>query len=324
MERKLGNIRKRLDEIDRRILDALSDRQKTIRDVAELKAGGETRLRDILREEDLLTRLVELGHERELDSFYVTRIFREILEHSVRYQQEFLADRQNPDRRNLDSVLVAYQGAEGAYSHIAAMKHFGPRQIDVLYRGCDTFQSMLETVKSGAAHYAMLPIENTTAGSINEAYDLLAKTNLSIVGEEVLLIEHCLIALEGTEIGKIRHIYSHPQALAQCSNFLSSLPNCVVESFQDTAMAVEKIQAEQNRTQAAIASDEAAKRYGLTVIKREIANQKDNYTRFVVVARQGVQYDERMSCKTSLIFATRHEEGALLKCLNVLAVTVST
>jgi len=216
-------------------------------------------------------------------------------------------------------VTVAYQGAEGAYSHIAAMKHFGPREIDVLYRGCDTFQSMLETVESGAAHYAMLPIENTTAGSINEAYDLLAKTNLSIVGEEVLLIEHCLIALEETVIGEIRHIYSHPQALAQCSNFLSSLPNCVVESFQDTAMAVEKIQSEQRCTQAAIASDEAAKRYGLAVIKRNIANQEDNYTRFVVVAQKGVQYDERMSCKTSLIFATRHEEGALLKCLNVLA-----
>jgi chorismate mutase/prephenate dehydratase len=127
VERNLGNIRERLDEIDRRILDALSDRQAAIRDVAELKAGGETRLRDILREEDLLTRLVELGHERGLDSYYVTRVFREILEHSVRYQQEFLADRQNPERRNLDSVTIAYQGAEGAYSHIAAMKHFGPR-----------------------------------------------------------------------------------------------------------------------------------------------------------------------------------------------------
>ncbi|MBN1654114.1 MAG: 3-deoxy-7-phosphoheptulonate synthase [Deltaproteobacteria bacterium] len=319
MESNLGNIRKRLDEIDKRILDALSDRQEAIRNVARLKADGDTRLRDILREEDLLTRLVELGLERGLDSYYVTRLFREILEHSVRYQQEFLADRQNPERRDRDSVTVAFQGAEGAYSHIAAMKHFGPRETQVLYRGCDTFQSMLETVSSGFADYGMLPIENTTAGSINEAYDLLAKTNLAIVGEEVLLIEHCLIALESAEIGNIRHIYSHPQALAQCSNFLSSLPDCVVEAFQDTAMAVKQIRTEQDRSQAAIASEEAAKRYGLTVIKREIANQKDNFTRFVVVAQQGVQYDERMSCKTSLLFATRHEEGALLKCLNVLA-----
>jgi chorismate mutase / prephenate dehydratase len=320
VENDLGNIRKRLDEIDRRILDALSDRQQTIRDVATLKADGSgTRLRDILREEDLLTRLVELGHERGLDSYYVTRLFREILEHSVRFQQEFIADKQNPERRDIETATVAYQGVEGAYSHSAAMKHFAARDIQVLYRGCETFQTMLETVKSGAAHYGLLPIENTTAGSINEAYDLLARNDLSIVGEEVLLIEHCLIAIDGAELGDIRHIYSHPQALAQCSNFLQSLPNCVVESFADTAMAVKKIKSENTRAQAAIASEDAAKRYGLAIIKRNIANQKDNYTRFVVVAQKGMQYDERMSCKTSLIFATRHEEGALLKCLNVLA-----
>lgn len=319
MVNHLSNIRKRLDQIDRRIIDALADRQDVIREVAQLKASDGTQLRDIMREEDLLTRLVALGHHRGLDTYYITRLFREILEHSVRYQQDFLADQQNPNRKAQNTITVAYQGAEGAYSYIAAMKHFGPRDIQVIYRGEMSFSSMLQSVKDGLAHYAMLPIENTTAGSINEAYDLLAGMNLSIVGEEVLLIEHCLVAIKGATLENLKRIYSHPQALAQCSNFLSRLSHCIVESYLDTAMAVKNVKLENDLTQAAIASEEAAELYKLSVLNRNIANQKDNYTRFVVVAKEGAQYDERVSCKTSLIFATKHEEGALLKCLNVLA-----
>ncbi len=319
MAKDLGDFRKRLDDIDRRILDALSDRQNCIGEVARLKANADTRLRDILREEAQLTRLTELGRQKGLDTYYVTRLFRDILEHSVRYQQEHIADQQNPERMAVDTIRVAYQGAEGAYSHIAAMKHFGPRNIEAVYKGWDNFEVMLEAVQTGRADYAMLPIENTTAGSINEAYDLLARMTLPVVGEEVLLVDHCLVALEDTHINRVRRVYSHPQALAQCSAFLSNLHHCTVESFPDTAMAVEKIRNEKDVSQAAIASEDAAKLYGLTVIKRGIANQKDNYTRFVVVAHQAAQYDERIPCKTSLIFATRHEQGALLKCLNVLA-----
>jgi chorismate mutase/prephenate dehydratase len=316
----LKELRGRLDRIDRRILEALSDRQASIREVAELKAGDKTRLRDILREEQQLTRLTELGREKGLDSYHVTRIFRQVLEHSVRYQQEFLADRRSGRHGAAErSVTVGYQGAEGAYSHIAAMKHFGPRQVEATYVPYESFQGMLSAVKAGEAHFAMLPIENTTAGSINEAYDLLAKMNLPVTGEEILRIDHCLVGLPEASLNHVRRIYSHPQALAQCSSYLSGLHHCTVESFPDTAMAVKKVRSEKDLSQAAIASEEAANLYGLSVIKRDIANQKGNYTRFVVVAAEAAEYDPRIACKTSLIFATRHEKGALLKCLNVLS-----
>jgi chorismate mutase/prephenate dehydratase len=165
----------------------------------------------------------------------------------------------------------------------------------------------------------MLPIENTSSGSSNEAYDLLARMNLPVVGEEILSVEHCLVALEEVPVSHIRRVFSHPQALAQCSNFLAGLHHCAVESYTDTALAVKKVQNDGDNTQAAIASEEAASLYGLVVIRRNIANLRENYTRFLVVAREGAQYDQRIPCKTSLIFATRDEKGALLKCLNILA-----
>ena len=165
----------------------------------------------------------------------------------------------------------------------------------------------------------MLPVENTTAGSINEAYDLLAQTSLSVVGEEVLRVEHCLVGLQDATLDDIRRVYSHPQALAQCSNFLSGLHDCAVQAFTDTAMSVQKVRDEKDVHQAAVASERAAALYGLKVLARNVENQKGNFTRFMVVARAPLALDERIACKTSLIFSTRHEQGALVRCLNVIA-----
>jgi len=162
-------------------------------------------------------------------------------------------------------------------------------------------------------------VENTTAGSINETYDLLAKYDLHQIGEEVHRIEHCLLAVEPVPLSRIRRILSQAQALAQCTEFLDSLDHCQAVSFTDTAMACQKIQADQDLSEGAIASEEAGRLYGLHVIKRNVANQKDNYTRFAVVSRDAVEYDLRIPCKTSVILATRHEKGALLECLSVLA-----
>jgi chorismate mutase / prephenate dehydratase len=315
----LKQLREALDEVDQRLLGALADRHGLILQVARLKAEGDQRIRDPLREEDVLTRLVEIGRQAGLDGWFVTRLFREILDHSVRVQQEHLADLHNPDRGTRPNILVAYQGGEGSYSQMTAMRHFGARDADVVYQGFDTFQAMLEAVRDDRADYGVLPIENTTAGSINESYDLLARMDLALVGEEIQRVDHCLVALEQVPLSAIRRVYSHPQALAQCGEFLASLHNCHVEAFSDTALAVAKIKQEHDLSQAAIASEEAARLYGLPILKRDIANQKQNYTRMVVVARKPARYDARIPCKTSLIFATRHEEGALARCVNLFA-----
>ncbi len=318
MEPELQELRARLDDLDARIVDALADRQRIVAEVGRAKVAGGP-LRDRRREEELLARLADRARAAGLDAYFVTRLFREVLDHSLRTQQDHLADESNPQRQSQQSMVVAYQGTQGAYSFLAAQHHFGTRNADIQYRGYPTFHEMLTAVQDSAADYAMLPIENTTAGSINEAYDLLARMNLALIGEAIHEVRHCLLALEPVPLSRIRRIYSHPKALDQCTDFLRSLDHCQAEAFTDTAMAAQKIRDDQDLSQAAIASEEAARIFGLEVIKRDIANQKENFTRFVVVAREPMRFDARIPCKTSIIFATRHEEGALLKCLNVLA-----
>jgi chorismate mutase/prephenate dehydratase len=316
----LDDLRAQLDDIDQAILKAMIERDRVVAEVANRKSQkGDAKVRDPVREEAQLTRLTGEGQAAGLDGFYVGRVFREVLDHSVRIQQEFLARISDGTRAESSTLTVSYQGIDGAYSHLAAMRHFGPRGGTTTFVGYPSFREMMEAVRDGHAQYGVLPIENTTAGSINDAYDLLAQMDLSIVGEEVQKVEHCLVAIDPVPVSQIRCVFSHPQALAQCSNFLSSLTDCHVEAFTDTAMAVQRVGREQDLTQAAIASEDAARRYGLTVIKREIANQKENYTRMVVVAARPEKVDPRIAAKTSLILALKHERGALLGCLEALA-----
>jgi chorismate mutase/prephenate dehydratase len=220
---------------------------------------------------------------------------------------------------NTTPVLVGYQGTDGAYSQIAAENHFAALGSRLVTRGYESFGELLAAVARGDIEYAMQPIENTTAGSINEAYDLLARMDLHLIGEEVLRVQHCLVGLPGSDPSQIRRVFSHPQALAQCSEFLASMRDCAVQAFTDTAMSVTRVRDEADPTQAAVASERAAALYGLAILKRGIANQEHNYTRFVVVARTPVSYAVGEPCKTSLLFATRHERGALVRCLNILA-----
>ncbi|MFI5306583.1 MAG: prephenate dehydratase [Polyangiales bacterium] len=315
----LQRLRDELDAIDDRIVDEIAQRQRVISGLAAAKADAAAPLYDPAREEAHLAHLSALAQKRGLSGYLVRRVFRELFEHALRSQQHHVLDQQNAQRKQAKRAVVAFQGADGAYSQIAAEQHFGGWQGEIETRGCDSFLAMLEAVAHGDADYGMLPVENTTAGSINEAYDLLAQTTLSVVGEEVLRVEHCLVGLPGSKLEQIRRVYSHPQALAQCSTFLAGLRDCAVLAFTDTAMSVKKVRDEGDESQAAIASERAAKLYGLEVVARNVESQKDNFTRFMVVARSPLQLDERIPCKTSLIFSTRHEQGALVRCLNVLA-----
>jgi chorismate mutase/prephenate dehydratase len=221
--------------------------------------------------------------------------------------------------RTQGKLIVGYQGTDGAYSQIAAERHFAAHRAALETRGFNSFAELQQAVIDRVVDYAMQPIENTTAGSINEAYDLLLKLDLHLVGEEVLKVEHCLAALPGTKIDQLRRVYSHPQALLQSSQFLASLRECAVVSFTDTAMAMKKVRDEQSADQGAVASERAAELYGLEILARDIANQRNNFTRFVVAAREPAVFPSDVACKTSLILTTRHERGALVSCLRVIA-----
>jgi chorismate mutase/prephenate dehydratase len=312
----LQELRTKLDEIDCRILAALADRDCLVNEVSKVKLVGGGGLRDVQREEDLLTRLVAGARAAGLDGHYVARLFREILDHSVRKQQETFVSQANAVPQ---VPVVVFLGEEGSYSHQAAIRHFETFGGPVALRGGTGFEELLLAVQDGVADFAMLPIENTTAGSINEAYDLLARMDLALVGEEIQRVQHCLLALEEVPLSFIKRIYSNPKAIDQCTAILRTLKHCHVETVVDTAGAARKVRDDQDLSQAAIASEEAARIYGLKVLKRDIANQKENFTRFVVVARKPLHIDPRIPCKTSILFATRHEQGTLMRCLNILA-----
>ena len=314
MSDPLESLRNRIDELDRRLIEALAERQRVVTEIAGLKTDPVLPLQDAERERDLLSRVSALAGAQGLDSYFVESLYRRILEHSVRFQ----AARQDNKGRGA-GLVVAYQGVEGSYSHTAARSHFAATQGEVQFHGYRSFAAALEAVVCGEAEVAFLPIENSLTGSITETYDLLSQTNLHLIGEEVHRVEHCLIALKPVPLGLIRRIGSHPQALAQCSNFLAALRDCRVEIESDTASAAMLVAESGDLSRAAIASEEAATRYGLQVIKRNIANQKENYTRFVAVAREAKPADCRLPHKTSLLLTTAHEKGALARCLDALA-----
>jgi chorismate mutase/prephenate dehydratase len=312
----LSELRLRINTVDEGILRLLSERRTVVQSVIDAKLESDLPLRDPGREEDLLAERIARGRELGLDAHLITRVFHEIIDDSVRSQQirllQGLNDQQVAPRK------VTYQGIDGAYSHLAAKKFFEPLGEGIEFVGLKTFSQVIESVEESRADYAVLPVENTTAGNINDVYDLLLQTRLSIVGEEIFPVRHCLLAVDDVPLSRIRRVLSHPQALAQCMRFLRQLENCQPEYYADTAMAVQKVKADGDVTQAAIASEEAGRLYGLKIIARDLADQRENYTRFVIVAQRPIRVDARIPTKTSMVMATAHHAGALNKALDVL------
>ena len=312
----IAEIRKKIDQIDTEIIRAIAGRQQIVADILDGKVKGGKAIRDEAREELILEEIRKKAVEHGTDPYFLEKLFRDIIRFSVRYQVNALVDHQNRQAEK-STIRVAYQGTDGAFSHQAAIRHFQDRYDRVECLGYTRFHEATQAVDAGDADTAILPIENTTAGSINDTYDLLEKHDLFITGEEVLHINHCLMAVQNVPLEHIRRIISHPQAIAQCSEFLSR-EDWHVETYFDTAMAARKVRGDQDLSQAAIASSYAAEVYGLEILQRNVMNQEKNYTRFVVVSPRPIVCDPQLPCKTSLIFSTTDQKGALLDCLNVL------
>ena len=307
----LSSLRDDLDAVDRRLVAALAERQRLVSDVAAVKAADDALpIHDADREQSLLSRVHALAEDAGVDGYFASQLYRQILRHSVRFQ----AVRQHA---GTDGVTVAYQGVEGCYSHSAARHHFAA-VADVETLGTTTFGGAIGALKSGKAQRALLPVENTTAGPISGVYDLLVEPGLHIVGEEVLKVEHCLLGLPGATVEGLTRIGTHPQAIRQCSLFLDEL-GVEVSAEVDTAGAARDVAQAGDPTRAAIAGEDAAELYGLAILKRHVANRKDNFTRFLVVATEPLEHDQRLPHKTSLVLSTAHETGALASLLQTFA-----
>ncbi|MEH6532096.1 MAG: prephenate dehydratase [Photobacterium frigidiphilum] len=313
----LDDIRKNVSRIDNEILKLLSERRLLSLEVAKSKIGTAKPVRDQAREQELLLRLIETGKSQQLDALYVTQIFHTIIEDSVLFQQAYLQKLANPD--SLQPVArVSFLGAKGSYSHLASRNYFSRKQTKLVEMSCSTFRDVLNIVETGNADYGVLPIENTSSGSINEVYDLLQHTSLSIVGEITQPIEHCLLTVGDADVKGINTLYSHPQPHQQCSEYLHSMGDITQEYCSSTAEAMQKVAELNLPNVAAIGNASSGKLYGLTPVKGNIANQQENFTRFIVVARKPVDVTSLIPAKSTLIMSTAQKAGSLVECLVVL------
>jgi chorismate mutase/prephenate dehydratase len=210
-------------------------------------------------------------------------------------------------------IKVAFQGERGAFSEDAAAKLFG-RDVDFL--PCIRLKEVFELVLQDKVEFGVVPVENSQAGSINETYDLLLAYPLNIFAEVILKVSHCLMALPGEKLAHITTIYSHPQALAQCEEFLSKLKVEIMPSY-DTAGSAKMIKEKKLKNCAAIASKRASDIYGLEILAPEIETSANNCTKFVAISKQKARPAQRN--KTSLVFAAEHKPGSLYEILGIFA-----
>ncbi len=315
----LEQIRSRLNELDDQLLSLLSERRNLSIDVAKSKVETAKPVRDAKREQELLVKLITNGKEKyQLDAPYITKIFHTIIEDSVLLQQSYLQNLANPELSRQPLARVAFLGSKGSYSHLASREYFSRKNTELIEINCNHFKEIASTVESGHADYGVLPIENTSSGSINEVYDLLQHTTLYIVGEMTLPIEHCLVAKSELRLEQIKTLYSHSQPHQQCSEFLSRLKGVTLESCISTADAMQKVRDLDRDDVAAIGNATSGKFYGLQPILGNIANQTENHTRFIVVARKPVEVSTQIPAKTTLIMSTSQEAGSLVQSLLVL------
>jgi chorismate mutase/prephenate dehydratase len=200
-------------------------------------------------------------------------------------------------------TTVAFQGEPGAYSESAVYQFFGST---VHAKPCRDFRDVFESVKRQDSRAGVVPVENSLEGSINQNYDLFFCYDLKVCGEVIVKVAHCLIVNPGTSIDQIKAVYSHPQALAQCRIYLEKMKWEIIPTY-DTAGSVKIIKEQKLQNAAAIASERAAEIYGMRILARDIADNKENYTRFFVLSQQDSAPTGKD--KTSIIFSAKHEPG---------------
>ena len=313
----LMECRDKLDVIDREIVRLFEERMSICGDVAEYKIGTGKAVYDAERERQKIAAVQDLTHS-EFNRESIKEIFSQLMAISRKFQYGLLAEHGKTEPSGFYEVeslktsgaRVVYQGVEGAYSHAAARAFFG-ESVNAYH--VKAFEDTMRELDEGRADFAVLPIENSTAGFVIDNYDLLAEYKNYIVGEVYIPISHMLLGLPEAELSDIKTVYSHPQALRQCDEYLDEHKTWGKISVLNTAVAAKKVQEEQDKTQAAIASRTAGELYGLKELAQGINNEKCNTTRFIVLAKAPVY--ESDANKISLMFEIPHVSGSLYNIL---------
>lgn len=314
----LTELREEIDKIDSQIVEMYEKRMEVCGKVADYKIETGKKVLDRSREVEKIAKVKSLAHG-EFNRHGVEELFEQIMSMSRKLQYQKLSECKRSgrlpfigvDSLDTEHAKVVFQGTAGSYSQAAMFAYFG-ENVDSFH--VDTFRDAMSAIDEGAADFAVLPIENSSAGIVSENYDLLVEFENYIVAEQIIKIEHCLLGLKGTAEEEIKTVYSHPQALMQCARYLDEHRNFRQISFPNTAMSAEKVLNDNDRTQAAIAGVHAAKIYGLEVIREKINSSSGNSTRFIIVTNQKIF--KRDAKKVSVCFEVRHESGSLYHTLS--------
>lgn len=318
----LEALRNRINTVDDEIVKLFVERMQTSAQIAGAKAEKNLPVLDQRREKAVLQRVMEqAGEDFEV---YANTLYHTMFDVSRGYQaglltketpltQEIKENISEPKMEFPKKAIVACQGVEGSYAERACEKLF-PMPNTMFF---NNFESVFNAVEKGLCQYGVLPIENSSAGSVTAVYDLMDRHKFYIVKSLKLHINHALLAKKGTKLSEVKEIISHDQALQQCSEFLKSLPNVKITVFENTATAAKYV-AECDRTDiAAISAPECAKLYGLEVLQEDVQNNQNNYTRFICIAKNMEIYAG--SNKISLMLTLEHRPGSLHEMIGKVA-----
>lgn len=314
----LLELRDQLDVIDKQIVELYEKRMKICEEVGETKIRDGRKVFDKQRENEKLA-AVTANATTDLNKKGIRELFELLMSTSRKLQYQLLTKNGalgrlpfiGVDKLDWENSRIVFQGTEGAYSQAAMERYFGK---DINSFHVQTFRDAMEAIEEGSADFAVLPIENSSAGIVNEVYDLLMEFENYIVGEVELPIDHTLAGLPGTKLSDIERVYSHPQALMQCTKFLDEHRDWQQISVSNTAVAAKKVLEDNNLAKAAICSEYAAEYYGLEVLEEKINHNNQNTTRFIIVTNQKIFLKD--ASKISICFEVTHESGSLYHLLS--------
>lgn len=315
----LNQYRDRIDEIDRQLVALFAERMQTAAQIAAYKKEHALPVLDAARERKKLSAVAELAPEGFEDD--TQTLYRLLFELSRKYQNRLLGSTSPLPCQIRDAIdstpelfpsraAIACQGVEGAYSQLACERLF--QAPDIFF--FSNFQAVFAAVDKGLCRYGVIPLENSTAGSVNAVYDLMMRYDFRIVRSVRIKVDHCLLAPAGAKLETLHEIYSHEQAISQCSRFLQSLPDVRIIRCANTAEAARFV-AESGRTDvAALASRSCAPLYGLSTLAQSVQDQGSNFTRFICISKRLEIYPG--ADRTSLMMTLPHRPGSLSRVLS--------
>ena len=319
----LGEIRNRIDHIDRKLVELIEERMEIVKEVALYKKENGIKIFDRKREEEVINKNLSNVKSEEL-KHYIESILKDIMDSSKEYQKfKIGSPKEYVNDMNFNGKKLGYTGVPGAYAYEVMVNllknsensegHMGAEAEEIL--NFNTHRELVEGVEAGKVDFAILPIENSIVGEVRDSIDLINKRNIYIVGEVKHKIEHNLLGIKGSKITDIRRVYSHEQALMQCSEFLGKYPKWEKVKMNNTALSAKYIGDTKNKENACIANMETREMYNLELLQPDINNEKENFTRFFIVSNKNLICEN--SEKISVITSTKNESGALMKLLKV-------